>query len=600
MKRLNFLLMMALALVSANSFAQPTAGSPLEYTSEKYYQIYSFGSDEGKNVDNPKYLYAADAVVKWVEVAPESDLATELTANSIDEKATQWQIIPSTETTGTVFLKNGLSGGYITQGPLSYTDAEGAEKTVTSAVLSETPKSLYVLYQKDDTKNEVAYNTYSIQVGPETDAVGMEVNNASKENNDANILATVQFNNKVADRPRWRWVFVQTAVDAPEVNAPQPTTPTLVKVSGANEQTLYAGAAISSIVYRWGGTATSAAVTWDVEPAGITATPNAEDKTVTIAGTPTAAGVYSYSVTATDGTATTEALTGTVTVNALTKPLIAYVTSSATPTDEGDVAIINKLKETYDVLVVVSSETSVNLSACKAVILAALPGSGNVGSQYKGIDKPFVNLKPFMFQSSRWNWATPNNVAASDKTMATAFASVNSVVADHPVFAGITGTTVAMATDSKHADKRILTPIDSWVGENGAKATVLATIANAADGTPYSVADAPIIFEFAPGSVLSNGTEETTITQKTINIGVSEQTAGFLTPEFLTIVSNAVNYVIGEASGIGNVVAGAKAVVSKTYYDLAGRQVSAVSKGILIQKSVHEDGSISYGKVYVK
>jgi hypothetical protein len=43
-----------------------------------------------------------------------------------------------------------------------------------------------------------------------------------------------------------------------------------------------------------------------------------------------------------------------------------------------------------------------------------------------------------------------------------------------------------------------------------------------------------------------------------------------------------------------------KTVVSKSYYDLTGRPVSSAAKGILIQKSVYDDGSTGYGKVYVR
>jgi hypothetical protein len=406
-----------------------------------------------------------------------------------------------------------------------------------------------------------------------------------------------------------RLAYVRVTLD----DAASASAPTISLNSGSAAQSLYATLSITPVVYKYGGTATSATVEWtgtvgaSTPPAGITVTPDADAKTLTIAGTPTEAGAYGYSVTATDDVATTDPpLTGTITVNAVTKKLLAYVTNNATPTDAGDVAVINKLEETYHVVIVLSTATGVNLSPYDAVVLAALPGSGDAGlGQYKTWIKPFVNLKPFMFQSSRWNWAVPNNAISADNTMATAFASINIVSADHPVFAGITGTTVAMATDSKHSAKRILTPINSWIGENGAKATVLATIANAADGTPYSVADAPVIFEFATESVLTDEgggdrpiAEGVTVAQKNIHIGVSEQTAGFLTDEYLTIVSNAVNYVISDlTTSISPTANGNQSkVIEKICYDLAGRQVSATSKGILIQKSVHEDGSISFRK----
>jgi hypothetical protein len=43
-----------------------------------------------------------------------------------------------------------------------------------------------------------------------------------------------------------------------------------------------------------------------------------------------------------------------------------------------------------------------------------------------------------------------------------------------------------------------------------------------------------------------------------------------------------------------------KVAIDNIYYDLAGRLVSDSAKGVLLKKSVYDDGSVSYGKVYVK
>lgn len=55
----------------------------------------------------------------------------------------------------------------------------------------------------------------------------------------------------------------------------------------------------------------------------------------------------------------------------------------------------------------------------------------------------------------------------------------------------------------------------------------------------------------------------------------------------------------GGGTGIGATSIN-KEVVSKTYYDFSGRQVlEEAAKGILLQKSVYEDGSTSYEKIFV-
>jgi hypothetical protein len=248
--------------------------------------------------------------------------------------------------------------------------------------------------------------------------------------------------------------------------------PYLNKVSGENEQNLFLGKSITPIVYHWSGSATSATLTWTSgsEPAGITVTTDAETKNVTISGTPTAVGNYTYSITATDGTATTDPLTGSISVVAPTKPLIAYITNNAQPTDAGDVAVLEKLKETYDVDILLSSNANLlaGVEIYKALVLAALPASGDAGMKsLKDWSLPFVNLKPFMLQSSRWNWGVPKNIDVS--SLEEAPASVAVVAAAHPVFTGLnTSAEIQLATGSKHGSFRILTPMDpeAWVGDN--------------------------------------------------------------------------------------------------------------------------------------
>ena len=96
-----------------------------------------------------------------------------------------------------------------------------------------------------------------------------------------------------------------------------PAPPTIALTSGSSSQTVTAGDAVENIVYTWGGGATEANVVWTPAgtPAGIDVTTNAAAKTVKISGTPTAIGTYDYSITATDGTAVSDALTGTITVD---------------------------------------------------------------------------------------------------------------------------------------------------------------------------------------------------------------------------------------------------------------------------------------------
>lgn len=118
-----------------------------------------------------------------------------------------------------------------------------------------------------------------------------------------------------------------------------PTNPVISLTSGSALQSVSAGSALnSSIVYTWGGSAISATITWSgtsgssTPPTGISVSDNSGSGPVTISGTPTVAGTYGYSITSSDGTNTSSALTGTLTVKLATPDVSA---GAATPTNQG-------------------------------------------------------------------------------------------------------------------------------------------------------------------------------------------------------------------------------------------------------------------------
>jgi hypothetical protein len=399
------------------------------------------------------------------------------------------------------------------------------------------------------------------------------------------------------------------------------TTPSIANTSGAPVQNLLLGNSISNITYRWGGTATSATVTWTGgTPAGITVTPDNDAKTVTIAGTPTAAGTYSYSVTATDGAQTTEPLTGTITVTAPTKPVIAFIVKNVPLVDGGEIALLAKLSESYEVdLILNSSSTPASrFDSHVAILLSAVPSSGDVPTCLKGINKPLVTSKPFMFQASAWNWGGPANLHGTAIEGVIAIESVPSGIivedASHQIFAGLgltNGAEVPLATDSKHGSKRILTPMSSWVGENETNIIKLGSVPASvaynytvqSPGSGTDISGAAVIFEIRPNSVMSDGT---TIPQKTIHIGVSEQAyetsahASLLTPQYLTIVKNAIDYVRGAATSVKPSPNADKNVIGTRYFDILGKEVPAASKGLIIRVHTFDNGSIEAEKVFIK
>jgi len=335
----------------------------------------------------------------------------------------------------------------------------------------------------------------------------------------------------------------------------KPGAPALYRVSGAKEQSIYVKQPISDIVYRWDNTATSAKVEWTNKktPAGITVTADEKSKKITISGTPTAAGIYEYSIVAADSTQTSNPQTGTITVKALPagKKIIAYITNSNIPTDAADIAIIEKLRGMYEVDIIPANEAQAAsaFDIYDAIILAALPKSSDVQVCLKGINKPLVSLKPFIL--NLWGWGSLVNLEAPASEGKIKDVPIGVTVSNtaHPIFAGLkTSAEIKLTTGSQHNRFRILTPVFSWTEGNEANIITLATIPSGkynytvtSPGSGTDLSGKPVIFEIKPNSVMNDGSK---ITQKTIHIGVSEQAAGYLTPEFLTIVKNAVDYVI--------------------------------------------------------
>jgi len=108
--------------------------------------------------------------------------------------------------------------------------------------------------------------------------------------------------------------YTGTLVSVQGEGNPQAGTQTLTLTSATNNnQTVVSGAAITSIVFTWGGDATDATVT-GLPTSGLSFVKNTTAKTITISGTPTANVSYSIATSGTSGSAATAS--GTITVTA--------------------------------------------------------------------------------------------------------------------------------------------------------------------------------------------------------------------------------------------------------------------------------------------
>lgn len=431
-----------------------------------------------------------------------------------------------------------------------------------------------------------------------------------------------------------RIAYVSTTLQA---GAPL-TVPTIsLATPGKNNQTVYANIAIDEIKYTCAGTATSIEISWDggSAPAGIVATPG--EKSLSITGTPSVAGTYNYSVVAKDATQTSASLTGTITVKTLdtTKKILAYVTAltSGEVTDGTDKDLVNALSEIYTVRLVSTKDalTAADFANDDLVFLSCFPGSGDQGIRaLKGINKPFVSLKPFQFQwksdQSNWGFGAPDNVpnTATDAApdAGTMCGSVKVTVPSHDIFKGITLTNneLQFATDSKHTAKRVVTFMKGWHGTNESSITTLAVLPDLVsappaladgqkDGTSGTFVEASAlatIFEITPGASTTNTYDgaATAWPNKNIFIGISEQVAmtdnsgSFITNDFKTLVKNACSYVLGGGNSIKGTANDNKEVVKKEYFDLTGKRVSEGAKGFIIEKLYYQDGTTGSKKVF--
>ncbi|WP_318350657.1 Ig-like domain-containing protein [Aquipluma nitroreducens] len=108
------------------------------------------------------------------------------------------------------------------------------------------------------------------------------------------------------------------------VTATVNTASIIILTSGMQNPTICSGTAISTTVYTFGGSATSASVSG--LPNGLAYSVNTTNKTVTISGTPTATGTYTITTGGHTSPCIASSISGTVTVNSV-------LSVSADPTD---------------------------------------------------------------------------------------------------------------------------------------------------------------------------------------------------------------------------------------------------------------------------
>ncbi|MCM1034754.1 MAG: right-handed parallel beta-helix repeat-containing protein [Paludibacter sp.] len=300
---------------------------------------------------------------------------------------------------------------------------------------------------------------------------------------------------------------------------------TLACTAGLLQQSVRAGRTIQPIVLTWGGAAEG--VTYSNLPNGLTATLNNEAKTLTISGALSLQGQYDITVTTT-GETDSKSLTITILVKSADAVAIAYV---SVPESDADQLILQRLNANTQLSVdVVDAAVVNNYEPYDLVILSPVPNSTAAGlSVLKGINKPLIILKPFMFKNTVWNWGTPQNTSETH---------IRIMQSEHPLFKDLN-------TDSPElfsvANTNAVTCITAWNN------SVVTELAQTMEGTGTCIAEA------AAGTSM-NGTM---LTEKMLMIGLSEYSTVNLTDVALQLLENACAYMLDIVipSAVENVIA---------------------------------------------
>ncbi len=292
---------------------------------------------------------------------------------------------------------------------------------------------------------------------------------------------------------------------------------TLTCTAGSLSQNIKLGEAINPVTLTWGGSATD--VTYSTLPDGIKATKS--NSTITFSGTPNELGNYGITVT-TIGKGSEKSVTLTINVKdpSVSSYAVAYVTL---PDDERDATILNQLHKSnrYEVTILDASKTN-DYNNYDVIVLSPVPSTKNT-SEYnnlKGINKPMLILKPWIFKTGPncWSWGTAINSSDNEMTI---------TQANHLLFTGLNTSSINVFSQ---VNTNGVTAISAWDNCTG-----LIELARNKSNNGTCIAEMPI-------GANMNGTK---LTQTCLMIGVSEYSTANLTTDGLILIDNAVLYLLG-------------------------------------------------------
>lgn len=314
--------------------------------------------------------------------------------------------------------------------------------------------------------------------------------------------------------------------------------PAALAVTGNLNQTVNRNTAITPIVFAWSGGTTDVSVSG--LPMGLTQTKDAVAKTLTVSGTPALTGSYTIATVGGSGNPVSYESTISVIFNPA-KYKVAYVTSNVAATYANDTKILIGLKNdpNFTVTEINSTNGGTDYTPYDLVVFSEVAGSEDPGVlELRGVDKPMLMMKVHSYKNAgaSWNWAS-NETAYNQSATETKLTVTNIA---HPIFSGITfsnGNEVQILNSV--AGLKGLTYMDPTLfrNVNGGSIQSLANV----DGQ----ASQSSILEIPVGTTVAG----TPINHRFLQIGINSASYGLVTNDGLTIVRNALLYLVGNDLG---------------------------------------------------
>ncbi len=293
-------------------------------------------------------------------------------------------------------------------------------------------------------------------------------------------------------------------------------------------QTVTLGSAIATIKYTWSGGATGV-ITTNI-PKWMKTTLDTINKTLTLQGTPSALGSYTFTVTSVGGAGSPVVINGSVFVTSSTGKKIAYFTTL--PISAADTAIYNKLTSnpSFSITPVDATSTTIDYTGYDAIVMSSVPGSTAAGfPALEAVDKPKLLLKPFILKTTAWNWINTTNAVNTSDT------SVTIIDTTHPIFSGLTFTGTA------NNQLQLFSTLNTNAVTGITNASWIATPAITVLGTAIGNSTTNSVVEIPVGTNM-NGT---TTTKRFIMIGLSENSTANLNTTGKQLIENSLYYILG-------------------------------------------------------